>query len=879
MAAFSTVNSKLSNRRMENAIQTGNNGAQELSYPIEGSWLNGWTWRKSHCINNATGAGSDYQIQITVINGTGADSGGTVYVNGKCQTDFGDVRFTGDDGATLLDYWLESKYVGENATFWVKVSADLSSLNQNIYVYYGNSAVSSTSSFDNTFIFGDPFDNSSLDTSRWTAVDGVTAYSVNSTEHYLEVTNMTPDQGTGAGLGFHSRNFSMPSNWIVQDAYSDEGFVMYHESKASSDMFGQLVSLQNSTNVGSHGGVAYVMVHDGWVADMDVSDSAVVGSDFWDSGAWLPPMPYTTRWTMKRTSDGLITLTQNGVDRIARMNNDTVDRMTWELWCYNYTGAGFGTERLYAFLVRKYVNPEPSHGSWGSEEHKITVPDDYPTIQAAINAASDGDTVFVRNGTYYEHVVIDKKLTVLGESNNGTIIDGNQYGNVVEVVSSNVVLRSFTVQNGGVDDNSCLVKMTQVNNTLIEMNNFLGNGELGIWLTNSSNNVVRNNLIKNLPIGGVVGSDYSYFDSGINNTISNNVILQDGSGVAVIDTSSNIVEYNDIQECSMSGIDVDGMEFLGPAKLTEYNVIRGNRIVNSSCGISVWLQVDNTMITENYMANNGEGLYIATNAREIPSPGNIIYHNSFINNSIQFYDRSVYHPSLDFGYPNGGNYWDDYVSVDFRSGPGQNSTGSDGILDFPHAVPFFDDLGNIVGYLYDNYPLAKPYCGQHDIGIVSLVPSRTVIAEGYGATVNVEVTVVNYGEQAETFNFTFQTNATTEEQTLLLAGRNSTTLYFAWNTSNLPRGNYTIVAVAEPVPNETDKIDNTQQSSITVTIPGDVNGDGTVNILDAIAVSNAFLATPSSSNWNPNADINGDGVVNILDAIILSNNFLQTTLL
>jgi hypothetical protein len=56
---------------------------------------------------------------------------------------------------------------------------------------------------------------------------------------------------------------------------------------------------------------------------------------------------------------------------------------------------------------------------------------------------------------------------------------------------------------------------------------------------------------------------------------------------------------------------------------------------------------------------------------------------------------------------------------------------------------------------------------------------------------------------------------------------------------------------------------------------GDVNGDGTVNILDAIIVSNAFLATPGTSNWNPNADINDDNIVNILDAIILANHFLQ----
>jgi hypothetical protein len=59
------------------------------------------------------------------------------------------------------------------------------------------------------------------------------------------------------------------------------------------------------------------------------------------------------------------------------------------------------------------------------------------------------------------------------------------------------------------------------------------------------------------------------------------------------------------------------------------------------------------------------------------------------------------------------------------------------------------------------------------------------------------------------------------------------------------------------------------------TIAGDINGDGTVNILDAIILANAFLTKPGDPNWNPNADINSDGVVNILDAIILANHFLQ----
>jgi parallel beta-helix repeat protein len=56
-------------------------------------------------------------------------------------------------------------------------------------------------------------------------------------------------------------------------------------------------------------------------------------------------------------------------------------------------------------------------------------------------------------------------------------------------------------------------------------------------------------------------------------------------------------------------------------------------------------------------------------------------------------------------------------------------------------------------------------------------------------------------------------------------------------------------------------------------LKGDVNGDGKVNILDAILLANAFNSRPGDVNWNPNADFNGDEKVNILDAIILSSNF------
>jgi outer membrane protein assembly factor BamB len=171
--------------------------------------------------------------------------------------------------------------------------------------------------------------------------------------------------------------------------------------------------------------------------------------------------------------------------------------------------------------------------------------------------------------------------------------------------------------------------------------------------------------------------------------------------------------------------------------------------------------------------------------------------------------------------------------------------------------------------------------GVHDIAVTDVTSSKNgclpipTVGEGFNVTIN--VTVANQGGYTETFNATAFVNTTAiQTETLSLPSQNSATVIFIWNTTGCAYGSYTISAYATPVQSETNTANNNcTDGTVEVTIPGDVNGDGTVNILDAIQVSNSFLATPSSSNWNPNADINGDGVVNILDAIILSNHFVQ----
>ena len=71
-------------------------------------------------------------------------------------------------------------------------------------------------------------------------------------------------------------------------------------------------------------------------------------------------------------------------------------------------------------------------------------PNNYTKIQDAINDSSDGDTVIVYNGTYYENVVVDKSISLIGEDRDTTIIDGNESGNVIEISANHVNILCFT---------------------------------------------------------------------------------------------------------------------------------------------------------------------------------------------------------------------------------------------------------------------------------------------------------------------------------------------------------------------------------------------------------------------------------------------------
>ena len=76
----------------------------------------------------------------------------------------------------------------------------------------------------------------------------------------------------------------------------------------------------------------------------------------------------------------------------------------------------------------------------------IYVPDDYALIQDAVDAASPGDTIIVREGTYEENIEVYKSLTIRSENGpDSTIVLSESGDNVFFVTANYVNISGFTI--------------------------------------------------------------------------------------------------------------------------------------------------------------------------------------------------------------------------------------------------------------------------------------------------------------------------------------------------------------------------------------------------------------------------------------------------
>jgi parallel beta-helix repeat protein len=145
----------------------------------------------------------------------------------------------------------------------------------------------------------------------------------------------------------------------------------------------------------------------------------------------------------------------------------------------------------------------------------------YTSIQSAINDAVNGDTIFVYNGIYYENIVVDKTLDVIGENVENTIIDGGGSGDVVSISAHYVNLNNFTITNGGNVSSNAGIKISSLYNGIFNCTVYENNGN-GIYLEYALNNTIFSNNLNN-NTGDGINLSYSsnntiYHNNFINNT-------------------------------------------------------------------------------------------------------------------------------------------------------------------------------------------------------------------------------------------------------------------------------------------------------------------------------------------------------------------------
>jgi len=343
----------------------------------------------------------------------------------------------------------------------------------------------------------------------------------------------------------------------------------------------------------------------------------------------------------------------------------------------------------------------------------IIVPDEYSSIQEAINHARTGDTVQVKAGIYLEHIVVDKEgLRLLGENGDTTIIDGNGTGTVVCIKANNTVFSGFTVQNSGCNMHTRAsgIYLDQSFNTSVSSNSVINNN-LGIYLYESPNSILKNNnMVGNRYNFGVFGlnlKDYIH-NIDVSNVVDGEPIIYwvnqankqpppNAGYVAIVNSTTITVENLTLAKnwqallfayttnSSIKNVTTnDNMDAIWLHQCSGCSIYSSNVSDNIWGGIAL-VNSSGCSVYENDINNNGEyGIFLSYTS------DNVFYHNNIIDNRRQAWLHDFNNNTWDDGYPSGGNYWSDYVGAD---------RASDGIGDTPYVI---DSLNK------DCYPLMKP---------------------------------------------------------------------------------------------------------------------------------------------------------------------------
>jgi len=282
----------------------------------------------------------------------------------------------------------------------------------------------------------------------------------------------------------------------------------------------------------------------------------------------------------------------------------------------------------------------------------------YTSIQDAIDNASTGDTVYVYDDSspYFENVIIDKTIILIGEDKSTTIIDGSKSGDVVYVSAYGVNIHGFKLRNG-----SDGIQLYSDSNNITD-NIISSNRGSGIDLRYSNSNTITGNIISNNEWNGINLLWYSRYNIITDNTISKNGDIPgaDGGIGLGLDSNYNTITGNTISNNDYDGINLDEVSsnlitdnilksnIGGGIKLypdANNNTIIGNTISNCNYGISIGISEKNNITRNIIYSNENYGIHLWGNSKKNNITDNNINSNNgdgiYINNNNPFMTRNI----------------------------------------------------------------------------------------------------------------------------------------------------------------------------------------------------------------------------------------------
>ncbi len=301
----------------------------------------------------------------------------------------------------------------------------------------------------------------------------------------------------------------------------------------------------------------------------------------------------------------------------------------------------------------------------------------YTIIQEALDNATDGDTIYVRTGTYRERLIINKPITLVGEEGNTTILDAHRSGNVLNLTSGHITIKNLTITNATMHG----IYAEQCSNLTIDSCRIINNTGCGVLLNASAYATIKHSDIQG----------------------------NGGYGVLFIASATgNATQYNLVSNCTLSTNGFCGLRSTDVVQLGNVSSTRNTTIIscvfseNGRDGVqdhttaAVSLSPHNGLVANTTIANC---VFYSTYGYDIHVKGlavdnNSFYHNTFVSPTDNVYDEGQ---NIWFNMNRSeGNYW---VCFDQES-EGAFDNDSDGIIDDPYAIPG--------GENQDLYPLSIP---------------------------------------------------------------------------------------------------------------------------------------------------------------------------